>query len=509
MKKRKNRRFGKIGFVILTVSLLLSMLAVLVYANEEYVPLTDHTSYVKEYFNWIHGDRNCNGIKDHTSLYPQNVNGSCGQVAASLMLSFYDAYWDDNIVRSDHEYFGGIDEPSREIWKSNHINLENSEWATYWENCLEAYRIEHNVDSLSEEEEDALENSLYCDFLTENSYYFLHTSLIALGKENGYYEDYSDCGINVLQLKELLTDYLSMRGLSSARIEVHSLSEGLFTDRDDLFQTAKSIINQGFPVIYRGDKIDSANTKNRSSNDKEKAGHFLLGYMLTNGENDIALTPCWNNNDLQTFYTTEYFHNASIIWLEIKDSYKHNCSVSYKHSSYSEEKYCVCEIFEGHTNHECKLIETRQPPCPLSQSREYCLCGQQINGYHSFNYYNENSPIYHLNKCACGYEYKEEHTFRDVYNQQEEKHYHICNCGYKTEEHHFVSYRQYLSLDPNDSMRNSYHIATCECGDEELLPHSFIITITQSVCRDCGFTRPHIGPGCNIIMGKKEDEEDE
>ena len=48
MKKRKNRRFGKIGFVILTVSLLLSMLAVLVYANEEYVPLTDHTSYVKE-----------------------------------------------------------------------------------------------------------------------------------------------------------------------------------------------------------------------------------------------------------------------------------------------------------------------------------------------------------------------------------------------------------------------------------------------------------------------------
>ena len=245
---------------------------------------------------------------------------------------------------------------------------------------------------------------------------------------------------------------------------------------------------------------------------------------IPDSKDDITLSYCWNpevdeedeedEEDVitTTFYTNEFRYCSGIIWLEInEEELPHTCSNSYSRTSSNGDTffYCTCQVYSDHPNHTCKLPGNQQDPCPNSQAYVNCLCGQQINGYHNYSSTYEYSPVFHYSYCSCGYEYRKPHTFEEVHDQQEGSHYYRCYCGYEGERHHFVSYRQYLSLDPNDSMRNSYHIATCECGDEELLPHSFIITITQSVCRDCGFTRPHMGPGGNIIMGKKGDEEDE
>ena len=66
MKKRKNKKLRKIGIVVLITAVLLSLLAVLVYADEETSPT--HESCVAEHFTWVQNDSDEDGDGDEFDI---------------------------------------------------------------------------------------------------------------------------------------------------------------------------------------------------------------------------------------------------------------------------------------------------------------------------------------------------------------------------------------------------------------------------------------------------------
>ena len=508
MRKVKSKKIRKISVIMLIFSVLMLLFVVLTYADEN---IQTHTSCVEEHFTWVQNE----------AEYPENEIGNCPFVAFSLLLSFYDAYWDDRFVPDSYEMRGEIDPFSGEITSEFYFDIENDEWERIKirEGLTEFYNYPEKIEDAQEE---------YSNLIRNYGGEYFQLYLISLAKQWGYYgEDEYVYGMIESEMISFLERYLSeICGFPTGAVTVHCMGENLIsTTNEDVFNKTKEILSGNItsssgapimrgkaPVIVNGLRIGSEDEEMNKTFWQDTGSHTFLAYGLTvneDGEDDITVSYCYNGEETKTFRTMSFKYLSSIIWLEINPVVlSHKCSTSY-FSPLTGDEYCVCQIYSDHPNHACNLPGNQQDPCPNSQSYVNCLCGQQINGYHTYSSTYEYSPDFHYSYCSCGYEYREPHTFEEVHDQQEGSHYYRCDCGYEGERHNFVSYRQYLSLDPNDSMRNSYHIATCECGDEELLPHSFIITITQSVCRDCGFTRPHIGPVGNIIMGKKEDEETE
>ena len=496
MKKRKNKKIGKICLVILITSVLLSLLVVLAYADEN---TNTNTSCLGEHFAWVE-DEGATSASDEEHRMPYNVRGSCPYIAMSLMLSYYDAYWDDRFVPDTHYYERkGTISSSGEISSDFHLELENDAW-------LEKTEALGLVRGSSEEKAE------YSDFVDEHSEEYFHLYLISLAKERNYHPFEISYGLINAEMVLFLRYYLyDICGFSEDQVSVHLMTKANSSD-DELYAKAQEQIDKGFPFMYTGLMVDVGN------NDEIETpigAHVLLGYKYTNNEtkDDITLSYCWNERDTTTFYTNEFRYYSGIIWLEInKEELPHTCSYSYSHMDGNGfvHNYCTCQVYSEHPNHTCKLPANQQDPCPNSQSYVNCLCGQQINGYHSYHYNNEYSSLYHFIECVCGYESKENHILESVYNEASGTHYYTCWCGYQTSTHSMNTYSQYYISDDNYNLREFMHKVSCECGYETQAPHDFVITgLGTSRCTDCGYVRVGLGGGGNVIMGKKEDEEEE
>lgn len=445
-----------------------------------------HASYLEEHVDWIQGDTSFseNSTEDGTTIpshYPRNIAGSCGYVALSLLLSFYDAYWRDGFVPERYDTFGFIDDVTGEIWREMHFAIENTAWKEFWDEYWEYYKEINNLDEEAEETKAIKETvrlDVYKQFAIDHSNDYFHFYLMSLGRALGYY-DGVDYGINGPHMTELLDHYLdTICNINFNQVQVGYMHEGTFTSREILYAKAREKVRQGFPVLYAGYNYSDDNSRANSSTKKtEKASHYLLAYKMTPDENDIVLTPCWNGEKLQTFNTTEYQYNSYIIWLEPTALFNHECSVSYKYSSTSDQEYCVCDIFSEHPNH--------------------------VHSYDATAY----DETKHWKKCLCGERREQEYhqlVFKHDYVKQ---HYYECaneECEYYVVKDHRLVYT---------ATSGDLHRITCaDCDYTTLDFHDFLPAANPrySRCHYCGYTRDEwVSGGSAVIMGKKEDEETE
>ena len=119
-----------------------------VYANAQ--EFFYHTSYVEEHIDWIQVDttfdeNTTEDDNDISSRYPENIVGSCGYVALSLLLSFYDAYWRDGFVPECYDTFGLIDDITGEISREMHFAIENTVWKEFWDEHWKTYKESNNL----------------------------------------------------------------------------------------------------------------------------------------------------------------------------------------------------------------------------------------------------------------------------------------------------------------------------------------------------------------------------
>ena len=428
------RKSKRVLAILLIVSVLISCV-VGFYSGAEEEPFKYHTHFMQEHFGNIQTQSHWN----NANLYPANDIGSCPYVSMALLLSFYDAYWNDDFVPSGYETKGTISLLSGIIGDETHFTLENSEWDKYAAaNGIDLSNIsDANINTAQQ---------VYSDFIDAHWDKYFQLYLIHLAKEQGFHDGELVYELTGDEMVDFLEFYLyNICGFTSNQITVNRMRENLTTTNEDLFNAAKAHIQEGFPVIYGGYEADIGNIKLLSSIGDSFSGHALLAYDLTDDENDIILSPCWNSEPTETFYTTDYRYLSDIIWLEInEDAFPHVCSDSYD-STVGLEHYCICDIYYDHPAHTHKIDEV--------------------------------TPVYHAYDSTT-------HTFTCFWDGE------IVTTSHK------FAYQ---------SISNAYHTYECDCGYTNVANHNMVRTSPRySVCANCGYTRDHHQGGNEMIPWKDD-----
>ena len=203
--------------------------------------------------------------------FPINSNGTCSATALSMLLSFYDSYWDDDFVDEDFEQ------------TTTYVYLENLNY-----NIAEvpSYSTE-SPGIISEDWEDVenLSTSQYISYVLNNQNNYLQSYLIKLAYDlfgNYGFEDVSNPYGMTLYEQTLLTHYYLVfrRYISTNRAAV--LSED--SNNADFYDDVVNWLNDGIPVVLN---IHSSSIGN----------HTVVAYDYDDDQEEIYVHSGWKDND--------------------------------------------------------------------------------------------------------------------------------------------------------------------------------------------------------------------
>ena len=237
-------------------------------------------------------------------------------------------------------------------------------------------------------------------------------------------------------------------------------------------------------------------------------------HKYVNNVNGLAYTYYESHDFVYSNATSNHHTNTCICGYQAEVPH----SLTYQQST-DNCHTLVCEC--GYTREEDHLL-TYQQSSDISHAL-ICECGYTREETHSLAYQRA-SDEYHRLVCDCGYSYNEDHTLT-----YQDYHTDICVCGYTYTTPHNFTYQEGSDV--------NHHIATCECGYDDEVWHTWTYKSTStshhscicpcgyvkigeahvfeqvglrySVCKFCGYTRDNTGPGGNVIMGEKTEEEKE
>jgi len=309
-----------------------------------------------------------------TYNFGMNYKGSCGYVAIAMLLSYYDTYLNDNIIAENFDVTSIGQE-------TNMINRRNSPGIMKDIICNERLDANYGFDLSAYD---------YYYHITAMKNQSLHANLITIGAEKGYY-DFSDfnnpCGTNFAMRKEIITTYLSNRGIS------YSLD---YCDRESDSASSKYVrdytiskIKEGYPVLLsiRGDL----------------GGHVAVAYDYNESSDQIYCHMGWSANETHVSPESEGFNvykTATIIKFNEIHSHSNNYGVcdndgdiSYfcydSNSIYTYSKPVVTYTYERYDKHQHIRVGSdgsrRYEFHAVSKSYgryAYCdFCGEEIDMY--------------------------------------------------------------------------------------------------------------------------------
>lgn len=446
----------KLNCKILSLTLVLiisiSMFSFPIYAISE--------SCVEDHFGMLKFDYEGD---DNDEIRTPPSENTCPYVAMSLLLTFYDSYWDDSFVENDYEWENGTYNSSNDNLMETFAPTEEAE---DWENY-----IDNNVPN------GEYAYPYYRIYALDHYSFFLEPYLVSLGVSLGLHPDPNESlGLNSAEIVQVLSHYLyNVCNFSTSQIEVKYLHEY----NGDIDTVMRNQINNGFPVIYLGRRISNGAT----------FGHALIAYGIDE-TNDVLLHTGWGRNEFQKSSNTPYNSSRGIIWLEInEENLPHQCSDAYHDSSDATKTYCACQIYSSHPYHNNNHIS-------ISGNLDYdeayhwtngCHCGNpgpdSVVTPHNFNYVvTPGSTTHHAECDTCDYSDFEDHNYNQLISVSDTHHTVSCVCGLNegTEEHYNHHYAR------NDKFK---HHVYCECG--HYIGTSFHVVSAQGVglfkiCIHCG-----------------------
>ena len=458
--------------------------------------------------------------------FSKNVIGSCGYVAMSLFLNYYDTYWNDNFVADVYE--NRVDYRSTLKFLSSPAGEnENDLWDAIWDTYVaENYRPEEweSFEAFRELLYPLFVKNHYPDFVEDHQGEgYLHLDLIGLGIEKGYYDgifaddEYSTSLSETAEIfeeyfKAIFGDYnyydtwLDFEGDDDPPIIIHVMTESDFTS-EEIKEKMYELLEQNIPVMYGGARTKTEKSTETEKGKESKSRHRLIAYNVTKNENtgevvDFKMHTGWfgEESSKRNSESLEYTEDIGILWLEIdEERIPHVCCDKYM--TLSGRNVCSCDAYGTlHPEHEHKPYNGNEM-CPAADPTTRCICGEFVQNTHIYNNVNYDAD-YHWEECECGNKQSIEQHVLSYSNIQSETHTLSCFCGYSQTEHH----------DRKNcySISNVMHTATCSCGRTYSEQHNFEKKSARySVCMNCGYTRDHFGGNENVHLGTKEDEETE
>ena len=209
--------------------------------------------------------------------FGNNLVGSCAYVALSMLLSFYDTYWDDNIISENFDIPGYITE--------DEFTLSNESPGTLKEN--KSYHFENNLETL-----------WYYERVNLYSNQSFHLNLIKLGEESfNYYNQSSSeypCMLLSNQYAPLIQEYL---------YEVKNFNQETFQletcfNEDDVRNFIIERVKLGIPVIGYISKLI------------EK--HYVIFYDYDEANDELYCHFCWHI-DQENDYEYNHIRYSSLL----------------------------------------------------------------------------------------------------------------------------------------------------------------------------------------------------
>lgn len=274
-----------------------------------------------------------------------NVLGNCGLTAISMLLGYYDTYWNDDIILPQYDEVG--------ILVNNNLNnngspgVKDSTTFSFSSNNLADY------EKITERDNFITEKILQkdTDFFGLMLYY---------ARLNGIYDsqdtdsDNTNLGIGYDGMVAILDTYLLYNEVLSSCSTLQHNKVGNFLNQDEMRNYIISLVEQGQPVIIGG---------NGQKNGKSYA-HICVAYDY-DPINDILIgNGGWGSGSFDlngerlynlTLNLDSYFNTkiADFYYIDIADDVVHNHPRNY--FNYTNNQYiCSCEL-ETH-NHKYNYV---------------------------------------------------------------------------------------------------------------------------------------------------------
>ena len=371
---------------------------------------------------------------------PANIVGSCGYVAMSMLLAYYDTYWNDSFVGAQYDLSAAYTESTLVNGYST-IRTENNLFTSQYNQYVAS------GGTLSRDE-------YYINFVNmyQNAGY-LHLDLIGIGIDEGYYDGLfqNDEYASTLYETGIILDayfddifgeyfYFDPYGFfnpadAQLPLKINYLSTSDGYSSDYVISKMAELVESGIPVMYRGARYADGYTGNELF--PKKTGHVIIAYdvIKENGEVvDFVMHTGWRNTMGEYAYCQNlsdlpYNMDIGILWFEVNDSMiPHGCSNNYVLPDGGVA--CACEIHgDLHPEHVHSNSGTLKSSNATSHTYE-CVWGDLITETHNHASVSIISNSLHKSTCSCGYEYTEMHFFK-----QTSPRYSSCiYCGYTRDE---------------------------------------------------------------------------
>lgn len=300
--------------------------------------------------------------------FPSNIDGSCGYTAISMLLQYYDIYWNDSIIDENYQSTdvpnitetysspGVKDIPVPlsdfliEEEKYNH-DLPTWDFSLWREQRVNDY-INANIESGS-----------FLGKLYETS---RAAGNLQLHDKTGYF--LTGPGVNFGIVKSTLEEYLK----DSKVLEVNTKDRksGAYSS-EEIREDIISYLKNGEPVIVGGDV-------RRQNSEDETFGHVCIAYAYDEKENVIYGNLGWGQDytyvNLDEFFSpiNDYYH----LNILATSTHTHN----HRYYEPSKGKICSCKLASHeHSYQFCSIDDTYHG--------DKCFCGDCIDlEKHDFYY---------------------------------------------------------------------------------------------------------------------------
>lgn len=422
-------------------------------------------------------------LKDHI---PDNFRGSCSYVAATMLLSFYDTYWDGNIIDDIYE--------------------EKSEFNTnlsYTKSPSTKTNYDSDIISAAQEKyknKTTFTDADYYEVLKDFSETDLQRKLIRIAVEkhiDGVFEYFS---LFPHEVKSLLEEYLYEEiGFSSSEVYV----ELVLPIATNIKEYAIEKVRAGIPVFV-------------SAAASLTDAHSFIIYDYDEANDELYCHMGWGSNRTHVAFSSipyQVFEGA--VTINFTQNSQHSHSNNYVDSA--GNTYCSC-YFSCHPAHQhsyqmvsdggeskhiyncsCSLEHSETVPHTYSHidtgfdnhKKECKLCGYYIYEAHDFQYEATNSSTVHKETCSkCTYEWTSEHSYQCA-GKIGTTHYESCSdCGYW---HIGLTNGEFVQLDENN------HSSACPVClySESTAEHRYDFrgyssTHHEKYCIDCGYVHSRI-----------------
>ena len=348
-----------------------------------------------------------------------NSEGTCSFVASAMLLSYYDSFWNDEIISNVYEENGSwmhtfwgfrvIDSPGI---KKEPQWVKNDTYSTYGE-YIDAYADDYLHLELLRMAKDDL-NYFYSDFAEGVMDLFGNLKVV-----NNYYYSSVKWSISIPQAQELLQHYLEERGIGNNKIAVNCLSYRDIMEElsDDLSEEEKANIadeeirqqvinkvNSGVPVVYAGFEQDSFGNW---------SGHALVAYDYDSANDELIFHSGWNDSDRilrEGDIAFSFSEHLYMMWFDVNDiNYPHACSYNYNFAMGQDQSAtCMCN-FSSHSEHQHKSLNGYGTHDSNGHNLFCFWCEKSVYESHAYSYILY-SPSQHKASCNCGYEIIKNHV---------------------------------------------------------------------------------------------------